>query len=99
MGFEKQVLQGIKILSQFIKPWRHMCFMLVGYNTSFEEDMYRFKKLNELGIKPYVMIYNQKADRKLQCFAGWVNGRYHTVCNWDKYEPWVKAQSQISLIG
>ena len=30
MGFEKQVMEGIKILSKYIKPYRHMCFMLVS---------------------------------------------------------------------
>ena len=33
MGFEKQVMEGIKTLSKFIKPYRHMCFMLVEFNS------------------------------------------------------------------
>ena len=48
MGYEQQVMEGIKTLSKYIKPYKHMCFMLVGFNTSFEEDIYRFKKLTEL---------------------------------------------------
>jgi hypothetical protein len=94
MNFEKSVMDGIKLLSKHVKTWRHVCFMLVGYNTLFEEDMYRFKKLHELGISPYVMIYNKQGDARLKHFARWVNGRFHKACKWDEYEPWIKAKQQ-----
>lgn len=102
MKFEKQILEGIRILSQYIKTWKQMCFMLTGYNTTFEEDMYRYKKLEELGVKPYVMPYNKVyTSKKHHCFTGWVNGRYHTVCDFEEYTPWKKAQreccNQISI--
>lgn len=103
MGFEEQVLNGIDILSKYIKNYKHMCFMLTGYNTSFEEDMYRFRKLNELGIRPYVMRYNEKKDDiRLNHFARWVNSFiYKAVPNFGDYEPWAKVKdgydSQISL--
>lgn len=92
MGYEKQVLEGIKILGKFIRPYRQMCFVLVGFNTSFEEDMYRFKKLSEMKIDPYVMIYNQIPDVRLKHFARWVNSRIYKVCSFDEYEPWKKDQ-------
>jgi hypothetical protein len=103
MGFEEQVLSGIKVLSQHIKNYRHMCFMLTGFNTSFEEDMYRFRKLDELGIRPYVMKYNQKDDdERLNKFARWVNSMiYKAVPDFEEYGPWKKIKdsydSQISL--
>lgn len=97
MGYEKQVLQGIKILQQDIKSYRHMCFMLVGYNTSFEEDMYRYRKLDEMGIRPYVMIYNQIPNTRLHHFARWVNSRISKACEWKEYWPWVKAQQQLKM--
>lgn len=92
MGFEEQVTEGIKTLSKYIKPYRHMCFMLVGFNTTFEEDMYRFRKLVEMKIDPFVMIYNQKEDIKLKHFARWVNSRIYKSCKWEEYTPWVKAR-------
>lgn len=94
MEYEKQVIKGIKVLLQYVKPWRHMCFMLVGYNTTFEEDMYRFRKLNELNIRPYVMIYNNIGTIKLHHFARWVNSRICRVCAFEDYEPWIKAQAK-----
>jgi len=98
MGYESQVIEGIQILKQYVKAWRHMCFMLVGYNTTFEEDMYRYRKLEELGVRPYVMVYNDKPDVKLHHFERWVNSRICKACKWDEYEPWVKTQRQISMI-
>lgn len=100
MGYEKHVLEGIKILTKYIKPYRHMCFMLVGYNTTFEEDIYRFEKLRELKIDPFVMIYNQIPDIKLKHFARWVNSRIYKSCSFSDYEPWKKVQGtydQLSL--
>ena len=46
MSYENQVIDGIKTLSQFIKPYRHMCFMLVGFNpseNSFERNFMAIK--------------------------------------------------------
>ncbi|WP_069649661.1 radical SAM protein [Caloranaerobacter ferrireducens] len=97
MSFENSIIEGIKLLSKYIKPWKHMCFMLVGFNTSFEEDMYRFRRLVEMNVDPYVMIYNKKGDARLKHFARWVNGRIYKVCEWNEYEPWKKAQRQLSF--
>jgi hypothetical protein len=100
MGFENQVMEGIKMLLKDVKAWRHMCFMLVGFNTTFEEDMYRFRKLKELGVTPHVMVYNDKKDLKLKHFERWVNSKICKACTWEEYEPWVRDQvlyNQISM--
>lgn len=100
MEYENKVLEGIEILSKHVKKYKHMCFMLVGFNTTFEEDMYRFKKLSSMKVDPFVMIYNQIQDIRLKHFARWVNGRIYKKCKFEEYEPWIKAQvtyNQISL--
>lgn len=95
MNFERQVIEGIKVLSQSVKKWRHMCFMLVGYDTQFAEDMYRFKVLRHMGVEPYVMPYNKQFRyEKQRHFTRWVNSRIYKVCSFDEYEPWVKAREQ-----
>ncbi len=93
MKFEKQVMDGIRVLGEFVRPYRQLCFMLVGYDTSFDDDMYRFRRLTELGISPYVMVYNEADDAKLHHFERWVNGRFCKACSFDEYLPWVKAQN------
>lgn len=93
MENESKIIEGIKLLKQFVKPWRHMCFILTGFNTTFDEDMYRISKLIELGIKPYVMKYNKRTDDiRLNQLAGWVNSRKHTCCKFEEYQPWINAQ-------
>lgn len=94
MDSESAVLQGINTLSKYVKPYKHMCFTLVGFNTTFEEDMYRFRKLKELKIDPFVMIYNSIDNKKLKHFARWVNSRIYKSCQWDDYLPWIKEQNK-----
>jgi hypothetical protein len=94
MEHEGLVLNGIKTLLKAIRPYRHMCYMLVGFNTSFEEDVYRFRKLVEMKIDPYVMLFNQTMDTKLRHFARWVNARIYTQCSFEEYTPWIRAQEQ-----
>lgn len=97
MGYENQVLEGIRTLSRFVKPSRQMCYVLVGFNTTFQEDLYRFRKLLEMKVDPYIMVYNQIQDERLKHFARWVNGRCYTTCQFDEYKPWVKARRQLSM--
>ena len=92
MGFEQQVFRGIKTLSKHIKAYRQMCFILVGFDTDFSEDVYRFQKLREFGVDPFVMVYNQKADERLKHFARWVNSRIYKVSSFESYVPWMNAQ-------
>jgi hypothetical protein len=99
MGHERKVLEGIETLSKHVKKYKHMCFMLVGYNTTFEEDMYRFKTLTSLKVDPFVMVYNQIPDLRLKHFARWVNSRIYKKCtNFEEYGPWVKAQVKYNQL-
>jgi hypothetical protein len=100
MGYEKQVLEGIKVLSKHVKLYKHLCMMLTGYNTSAEEDEYRFSKLREMGVDPYVMPYNKEyPTERHHHFARWVNGRIYKACSFEEYEPWVKAQGQYEQLS
>jgi hypothetical protein len=98
MKYEKQVLSGISILSEFVKSSKQLCMMLTGYNTSFEEDIYRFSELLNRNVDPYVMTYNKVySDERHHHFARWVNGRIYKVCKFEDYEPWIKAQSNLQV--
>jgi len=57
---EKQVIRGIETLKAHgISPKRLMFYVLCGYNTTFEEDLYRAEKLIELGCDPWIMLYDK----------------------------------------
>ena len=51
-----------------------VCYVLVGYNSTMAEDLYRLNILKELGISPFVMPYN-KRDRYQSRLARWANVR------------------------
>lgn len=87
---EEMVTAGLnKLISAGIKPQNIMIYVLVGFNSTFEEDMYRTKKLMEMGVKPFIMIYNRNSikvrDKKLTDLARWVNKRY---CYFIKFEDY-----------
>jgi hypothetical protein len=85
---EETVRNGIKILFNHGFTGRNQFFyMLVGFNTTFKEDLKRYSILwDELGVYPFVMIYNNRRDdKRLRAFARWINRRIHKVCSWDDY--------------
>jgi len=86
MSYEKEVKEGLKILFKArVKPHRIMVMMLCNYNTTFEEDKYRSNELINLGVDPFVMIY-EKGNKKIRDFARWVNRRLYKVCDWKDYK-------------
>lgn len=106
LSSESQVFRGIGILSEYIKPYRHLCFMLAGFDTSHEQDMYRFHKLRAAGVDPYVMPYRDPDESKnivdysrarLHHFARWVNGRIYKKCDFSQYTNWIKAQATMPM--
>ena len=85
---EETVRNGIKILFNHGFTGRNLFFyILVGFNSTFTEDFKRYSILwDELGVYPFVMIYNNRRDdERLRAFARWVNRRIHKVCSWDDY--------------
>jgi len=84
---EPIIREKVKILNEAGIPSRHLMFyVLVGYNTTFEQDFRRFQILNELGCLPFIMIYNNRKDKPiLRHFARWVNKRYYKIVPWEEY--------------
>jgi len=87
IGLEKQIEDGINILEKQGIPRSHqMFYVLVGFNSSYEEDLYRIKFLIDRGVKPYVMPYNFRDDSYYPHLKRWVNWRYYKVVSWEKYD-------------
>jgi hypothetical protein len=49
-----------------------MCYVLAGYNSTHEENLYRAYKLRDMGIDPFIMKY-KKDDPYLRALARYVN--------------------------
>ena len=51
-----------------------MVYILVNYDTTFEQDLYRIQLCRELNISPYPMIYDkQNCDSKYKKLQRWCN--------------------------
>jgi len=88
ISYEKEFKEGLNIILRAgIKPYRIMVFVLCGFNTTFEEDLYRFNELLNLGVDPFIMIYGN-VDRRLKEFARWVNKRLYKFCEWEDFIKW-----------
>jgi len=76
----------LKEIIQYIKPWRLMCYVLIGYWHEKEDmDLYRVETLRRLGIDPFVMPYD-RSKLYQRAFARWVNhkGLFKTA-SWQQY--------------
>lgn len=105
MPAENKLKAGISTLSKFVNVGRQMCFMLVGYDTTWEEDFYRYEELTSIGVDPLVMFYNRpdmprkRAEKlalpfetlRLHHFKRWVNSRIYASCSdFEQYKNWAK---------
>ena len=82
---KENLLPKIKEVLKYIKSYKFMCYVLIGFNSSEEEDMYRVERLRELKIDPFVMPYN-KFDSYQRRFARWVNRKelFYSV-TWENF--------------
>lgn len=77
-----KTLTKIKFMTQYVKPYKIMCYILVGFNTTKEQDLYRIKTIDKLGITPFVMPF--KKDKYEKDIATFVNKRWiYKACDGD----------------
>lgn len=81
---EQEVMRGIGILTRYMKPWKLMFYVLIGYDTTEDEDLYRVEMLKSLGIKSFVMPYDRASEYQRD-FARWVNTHVCEVAAWPDY--------------
>lgn len=90
---EIDLTDKLREVIKYIKPWKLMCYVLVGFNSTMEQDLYRVERLRELGITPYIMPfrdYENKTTPSQYCrdLARYVNNRQiFKTCSFKDYEP------------
>lgn len=89
-------MKGIGLLIDAgIKPDHLMFYILVNFNTTYEEDLHRVKTLIKMGVKPYVMLYNKIRGTYHHHLARWTIRRFYEVVPWEKYDY---GDSQLYII-
>lgn len=86
---EEIFLRGINIMFDAgIRPSHIMVYFLIGYwpGETIDDIMFRFRKMLELGLTPYPMVYDN-LNLELKKFQRWVIRRYYQFVPWEKYDP------------
>ena len=83
---EKVIKRGFqRVVDAGIKPYQMQFFVLIGYDTTPEEDLHRVMMLKDWGCDIYVMPYN-KTDPYQKRFKRWVNHRATLkACSFEDY--------------
>jgi len=80
---EHQILEGLKIAP------KGMVYVLIGYDTTQAEDIYRVQKIVDLGHDPYIMPYHQSPNEmRFKRFVG--------LFMWRKYQTIKEAWSNYA---
>jgi len=81
-------------ITTWIKAYKIMVYVLIGYNSTEEEDLYRVEMLREMKIDPFVMPYD-KSDPYQRKFARWVNRKaiFKSV-KWEDYSNKQKTRKR-----
>lgn len=82
---EEKVLSGIEMLKSANVKMNHVSFfVLTGYDTTFEQDVYRCQKLKSAGVLAFVMQY--KKNKNTKRLARWANRRWiYKSCDFADY--------------
>ena len=95
---EKLIMRGFKrCVDAGIKPYKLQFFILIGFDTTFDQDMHRVQKIKDMGCDPFVMrmlerkYYASEFElKRARHFQRWVNGRLIKKISFKDYEPWKK---------
>jgi hypothetical protein len=94
---EKNIRKGIDLLKKH-NCKRGMFYVIVGFNSTMEEDLYRFETLKGLGQRAYCMRFKTtKGKREYSDMASWVNQvRFFESMTFDRYK---QCREHRELIG
>lgn len=95
MKNEERLLKGLEVYRRAFPNERQkaIVYILTNYNTTIEEDLYRVRKVQELGLLPDVRIYRKPtAPQVVKDLQGWCsNRRIYRSCDFMDYKPGRKA--------
>lgn len=84
----ENMLLNFKDKSGF-RYWKMIVYVLVNYETSFKDDLYRITWLKNNGFTPFVMIYDKEnCDKKYKYLQRYVNNKriFRTINSFDDYK-------------
>lgn len=83
----------LKAMTKYIKPYRIVCYVLVGFNSTPEQDLFRLRTLKQLGIYPFVQAYRDYENKRVPSqyekdIARWANRAWlFKSMDFEDFEP------------
>lgn len=90
---EEKIFAGIDMLKDAGMPLQHISlYVLTGFNTTFEQDLYRCNKLREAGVLCYVAQY--APNKQTRQLARWANRRWlYKSIPFEEYNPHFRGKT------
>lgn len=91
MRNSKRIIKGLNTWKRYGKKDRHgswgTVYVLVNFNTTMAENLFRIEKCREMGFDPYVMVYDKPhAPREIIRLQRWCNNKIiFKSCKWQDY--------------
>lgn len=108
----KVVPEKVRMLKDAGIPPYHLTFyMLIGYDTTLEEDMMRFNMLNDLGCNAYAMMFRDlngkiNVDGKgnqqgiwVKPLRDWINGHAFRNVPFEEFDRYVNAKESAKQMS
>ena len=103
MKNEKAIVKGLQTFKTISgKDDRQLkVYILVNFNTTFDEDLYRVKTVMGLGYRPDVRIYQKPtAPQFLKDLARWANNNLlYRTCSFEDYVPRADGKKISEIYG
>lgn len=80
-------------MTKHVKPYKIVCYVLIGFNSTKEQDLHRLRTLKSLGILPFVQPYrdfstNREPTQYEKDLARWANRAWlFKSMDFEDYEP------------
>ena len=56
--------ERLQAMIKHIKPYKIVCYVLVGFNSTVEQDLFRLNTLKRLGIYPFVQPFRDYENKR-----------------------------------
>lgn len=83
----------LEAMTKYIKPYKITCYVLVGFNSTKEQDLFRLRTLKRLGILPFVQPFRdydniRKPSQYEKDLARWANRAWlFKSIDFEDFEP------------
>lgn len=94
MKNSKRIIRGLNTWKQYGKKDSHgqwgTVYVLTNFDTTMEENLFRIYKLDKMGFRPYVMVYDKpNAPYEVRKLQRWCNNRaiFKSCPRFEDYDP------------